>query len=262
MKRYAPWLVLLSLPACVDTTEESAGSAQSGTKTGNGITLEFGTTGQQLRLLGDAGVADAGPVVGQLPNPAQPDVSLHLDVATMRVSQIDVLPATTIDCSAPVPEGSGAECLSDRYRISDVVDLDLITGESIPSLDDYRLPAGDYERVEISLALPSPDTPQGSSALHIAGVVEVAGGSVPFQFELTETRVLEFVARTSAVVEVQDGERLRASFDVARLFERSSAGCLDFGLTVNVGTEDVCESSGDELLDALRASTELSGNGD
>ncbi len=231
---------------------------QSGTKTGNGITLEFVSSEQALRFSNDAGAnPDADHSFGGSPGSFPPgDWEVRIDVATMRVSQIDVVPATEVDCDAVLFKN--VECLDDRYRISESIELDLLTGMSEPNLEEYRFPPGEYDSVEVSLAVPSGDDSEGA-ALRFSGVVEFGGEPMPFEFEVSEARGLTFTSLDGTSLDIGTGSTLQATLDLGRLFELNPPNCVVFGSPLGpTSPADVCQPSGDDLLSDLQGSTELS----
>src|SRR5690606_25238982 len=125
----APLLSLLVVVGC----------SSDGTKTGNGMQMEFATARERL-LLADAGALGVSAV-------DRSGAHFRLDRAELSLGEIE-LRARDFD---PCPEvdvfGSGS-CGNKRFSLREPIVVDLLTRRSTPSLDGYVFPAGVYDRIE------------------------------------------------------------------------------------------------------------------
>ncbi len=245
--------------------------AADGTKTGNGITMEFGTSHQALSVTddrdggtnakrSDAASTDGARGVGLYTTDAS-GASFFIETATMAVTRIELRTPDTMPCSA-LEFGAGVECDADRLRIRGAFELDLLARAAKPSLDLFELPTGTYTRVDVDLERLDRETLLGRNTFAVAGHFEYQGQLRDFRLALERNETMRFESPSGALVEA--GQSLLAAFDVAVWFEALPIiDCLEAGeLELTASGLVITEASGcsdieNAFVEALRRSTEL-----
>ncbi len=236
------------------------GCASDGTKTGNGVTLEFAATQQGLSIETDAGVDDALPPEAELRTVDSSGTVFTLERALLGVTQIELRTPSGVPCEG-LELHAGVDCDAERLRIRQDFELDLLRRRSKPSLDEYRLPPGIYERLDISLD-ELKDSELGRATLLLEGRMDPAGRDLPFVLTIENSESLRF--ENTSGVNVDDGESLLGLLDVQAWFSALPiTSCLDAdelelqdGILL-IEDADGCSEIEAEFIDALRASTEL-----
>ncbi len=239
--------------------------AADGTKTGNGITMEFATTSEGLHLAEpDAGAADADAGLGLSDGLRTTDAAgsvFTITEAHMAVTEIELRQDGGINCAAVVDQ-SGLDCDEDRLRLRFDFDVDLLAGRTAPDLRDFELPAGIYQRVEVTIDDLEDDAAFADSTFFVNGEFSYEGDVVSFELSLARTETLRFEGSTGVLVE--PGENLVARLDVSEWFRTLPiTECVDSGeLEIEDGHLVIADSGGcseleNAFVDALRASTAL-----
>jgi hypothetical protein len=202
--------------------------ASEGTKTGNGIRLEFAATQSPLTAIVDAGAAtepDGGPS-----RPAAQG-TFRLESAWLNISEVTLRGPSSL-CEGALA-GSDVECADGRLRVRREMTLDLLDPRTSP-LSEYVFPSTVYDRVDIRFDDDGATLGEVARASFVfSGTLERGGAKE--RVLITSRRNDELRFENTTGVDVFENEWLEAEIDVARwIAALPLSTCIDSGEVENV----------------------------
>lgn len=244
----ATWWALLCLGAC----------ASEGTKTGNGIHLEFAATQSPLTSALDAGSTsepDGGPSASGKPG------AFRLEGAWLNVSEVTLRGPSAL-CESGGLLDSDVECADGRLRVRRAMTLDLQNPRTSP-LSNYVFPSTVYDRVDVRFD--DDGAPIGGierASFVFTGVLDVGGAEE--RVVITSRRNDELRFENTSGIDVLENELLEAQVDVTRwIAALPLVTCIESGEVENIEGAwrfDDATGCGDVprlVVDELGASTRL-----
>lgn len=231
-----------------------AACAADGTKTGNGVQMEFVATGQALTE-SDASMSHSLAVTDLQ------GTTFLIDEALLIVSEIELRAKGADLCTFDVP--ASTTCTNGRIRLRDIMELDLLAPPSNASLLGIEFPAVVYDRVEVRTEALDKDSALGPVSFFVAGQVTLDGQTKPFVLSLKRNETLRF--ENLEGVDVANGQWLSAQIDLQAWFNvLPLTSCVESGdVTLEQDTwlftegskcKDIEQTFVEELLKATRLS--------
>lgn len=240
-------LLALTLGAC----------AADGTKTGNGVHMEFAAAGQALS------VSDAGAPVPFVVVDLQGS-KFEIDEVVLSVSRVELRAKGENLCNFELPPT--VTCTNGRLRLREQMELDLLSPGSDPQLSALEFPPVVYDRVEVRTQALDKDSALGSVSFYVSGRATINEQPNRFVLSLKRNETLRF--ENVDGVDLDVGQTLSAQIDVRSWFARLPlTSCVEAGGVSLAGdtwlfTEDSkCKQVEQTFVEELRRSTELSRRG-
>jgi hypothetical protein len=196
----------LALSSCV-VIGAAFGCAADGTKTGNGVQMEFVATGQSL-VEADSG-SSAPFAVTDLQG-----TTFWIDDAKLVVSEIELRAKGEDLCTFDTVDG--ITCTNGRIRIREVMELDLLAPRGNRVLQGLEFPAVVYDRVEVRTQTLDKDSLLGPVSFHVSGQVTFNGQTNVFVLSLKRNETLRFENLNG--VAMADNEWLSAQIELRSWF--------------------------------------------
>jgi hypothetical protein len=233
-----------------------AACAPDGTKTGNGVQMEFVVNGEALTQ------ADGGAAQPLLVEDKQ-GTSFLIDEAVLIVSQLELRAKDEDLCAFELSES--LVCTNGRLRLRQNLELDLLAPRTNSVLRDLVFPAVVYDRVEVRTQALNKDSALGPVSFYLSGQVTVNERTNAFVVSLKRNETLRFEALEG--VNVREGQWLSAQIDVRAWFEQLPlTDCITAGdVTLEQDTwqfteQSKCKEIESTFVDALRQATRLRKN--
>lgn len=231
----------------------SVACAADGTKTGNGVQMEFVASGASLT---DSDVHASTLVVTDLQG-----TTFLVDEALLIVSQVELRAKGEDLCSFELSDS--INCTNGRLRFSETMQLDLLGPRTNERLMSLAFPEVTYDRVEVRTQALAKDSALGPVSFYVAGQVTLDGSARPFVLSLKRNETLRF--ENSVGVDVASGQWLSAQIDLSAWFGKLPlTSCIEAGEVALEGdtwmfTEDSkCKEIERLFVEELRLATRLS----
>lgn len=232
------------------------GCAAGGTKTGNGVHMEFAATGQALS------VSDGGTPL--------PFVVVDLQGSTFEIEEV-MLIVSRLELRAKGEDICGFElapaftCTNGRLRLREQIELDLLSPGSNEQLNALEVPPLVYDRVEVRTQALDKDSALGAVSFYVSGRATINEQSNRFVLSLKRNETLRF-ENDGLALDV--GSTLSSEIDLRSWFARLPlTSCVDAGDVALAGgtwvfTEDSkCKQVEQTFVEELRNATRLARRG-
>lgn len=229
-----------------------------GAETGNGVAIVT------MKLTAEDDTLDTVDAQG---------TAFNLERAQVNVRHIELLAPGDKLCNDADYEDTGfvVHCDSAKIRIEGPIVVDLITGETTPSLDAVKVPAATYQRVDVRIddAKSADGLVEGNDrlldhTLDASGTFQYQGASTDFDFRLNVNEDVRFEAPGGVTITEDGAKEVLLLLDVATWFTALPiTRCLDDGdLTVANGRLELedqgrCSNLQNSLKDAIKRSARL-----
>ncbi len=230
------------------------GCSSDGTKTGNGMRLDFSVAGESLLT------RDAGQVDSLLHVVDSSGTRYDIGVAKLSLGKLELRADGFDPCPEPMPEQ--ARCSKGRFTWDEAMVADLITRETSPDLSVYQFPVGRYDRVQVRIDPRPKSAPEGRVSLWVEGTAHWGGEERPFVLAIKRSETLRF--EDVAGVLVEDEQWLSAELDLELWFAAlpltdcyEDGGLDEVAGAIRIDDTSRCSEVERALVDVLRSSTGL-----